>query len=132
MVLSRSDLFITVLWIYAYNFVYPPSSPNVFSVSGISWDSMNRCRWWQFRYVQDKKGLRQCLSMYIFIWFQANDKESWISFTLGYMYNVWIAWQVAKVRKITRCSLEATISNFIILEVKTSENGGYSVTFSIR
>ena len=28
--------------------------------------------------------------------------------------------------------LEAAISNFIILEVKTSEKGGYSVTFSIR
>jgi hypothetical protein len=43
-----------------------------------------------------KKGLRQCLSMYIFRWFQANDKESCISFTLEYMYNVWIAWQVEK------------------------------------
>jgi hypothetical protein len=133
MVLSRSGLSIVVLWIYTYNFVSPPSSPKVFSVSGISWDSMNRCRWWQFRYVQDKRGLRQCLSMYIFRWFQANDQESCISFTLEYMYNVWIAWQVAKVRKIKRCcSLEAAISNFIILEVKTSEKGGYSVTFSIR
>jgi hypothetical protein len=28
--------------------------------------------------------------------------------------------------------LEAAISNFIILEVKTSEKGGYFVTFSIR
>ena len=28
--------------------------------------------------------------------------------------------------------LEAAISNFIILEVKTSEKGGYSVTLSIR
>lgn len=28
--------------------------------------------------------------------------------------------------------LEAAISNFIILEVKNSEKGGYSVTFSIR
>ena len=88
MVLSRSGLSIVVLWIYTYNFASRPSSPKVFSVSGISRDSMNRCQWWQFRYVQDKKpkGLRQCLSMYIFRWFQANDKESCISFTLEYIY----------------------------------------------
>ena len=40
--------------------------------------------------------------------------------------------KLQKLEKITRCSLEATISNFIIIEVKTSEKGGYSVTFSIR
>lgn len=97
-----SALSVVVFWIYASSIASPPSSSKVFSVSGISWDSMNR-RWWQFRYVQDKKGLRQCLSMYFFRWFQANDKESCISFTLEYMYNVWTAWQVAKVRKITRC-----------------------------
>ena len=47
-----------------------------------------------------KKGLRQCHSMHFFRWFQANDKERCISFTLEYMYNAWTPWQVAKVRKM--------------------------------
>jgi hypothetical protein len=71
-----------------------------------------------------ERTMEQVFSMYIFRWFQVNDKESCISFTLEYMYNVWIAWQVAKVRKITRCCFWTRWKRGKVLYVYSKHNNG--------
>ena len=85
---------------------------------------MNLCRLRQFRYVHDIKKASGSVFPCIF----SDDFRPTIRKAASALHwNTCIMFELhGKLQK------EADISNFIILEVKTSEKGGYSVTFSIR